>query len=174
VSSIAWDAAVWTYDGTGDGVMNFIDTPGGGPAAAYGCGLRADPYTPDGVVISFTLSEAASFRLGAFNDMFDAGWGSHQNYVIDDRIELQLNAEPVVATPGASLAFNGIYDYYFFDISGQAGDVVTVSAFRQDDGPLGTFLKGIVFDSPAPIPEPATISLLVIGAMGLIARRKHR
>jgi len=162
----AWDAAVWVYDceTLDQPSALYIDTPDGTGTSRYGFGLRQP--NSNGDVLSFALEEDASFRLGIFNDAI------HANYDVDDYFEVRQSGGTTASdNTGSSLTLNQQIDYYFFDLSGQKDDVFTLAAFR-GSASQGTFVKGIVFDSV--IPEPATMSLLALGGLGVLIRRKKR
>ena len=110
------------------------------------------------VTFTLTLAQDATFVISV---IFDA----HTNpaYYIENI---------AVAGPGASddttgLTNDGTADYAFFEVSGNAGDVFTVT-----NGTGFNALAGLGFEA-VPVPEPGTFALALLG-LGLIGFRRRR
>jgi hypothetical protein len=64
-------------------------------------------------------------------------------------------------------------DFYLVDISGATyGDVITVTGSMPTSSQTSVALGGITFDT-IPTPEPMMLSLLAVGALGLLGRRRR-
>lgn len=76
---------------------------------------------------------------------------------------------------GPTISFN--FPGYLDPI--QVGEICEVLYVLSDFGPTmitGNVINGSIADGPVvgPIPEPATLSLVVMGALGMIVRRKRK
>ena len=121
-------------------------------------------------VLTFTLASNVPFRVGV---LFTAGGG---------RKPLTVNLTTATVPGGDPITTSGIDNYvypdwYFFDVTGSAGDVFTL-ALQQDpifDPDSSTYsgvvgFSGIVFDS---IPEPTSTVLLFGACAASIIRRRR-
>lgn len=119
-----------------------------------------------------TLQQNATFRMGVLVDIHDFA----------DVTPRTLRVEQIfAANPGDSgfiastLEPNRDADWYFFDISASAGDVLQISGenwILGQGGPvISSGIGGLSFDS---IPEPGTSMLMGAGLLGLLIRRRLR
>jgi len=116
------------------------------------CWYRPDPYLWS---VTLTPAETRQFKLAL--------------YFLDP----ENNRTATITFAGAGLTgTDTIWQTYpgtwrVYDVSATAGQDITIT-FDQIGGP-NAVLSAMAFD---PIPEPATVALLVCGAAGLIRRRK--
>lgn len=114
-----------------------------------------------------TLTAPASFRLGVIGDQ--------TTNAVDNLIHESSDAVQVVGPGGADSGLmvsgtkNSIPDYYLFDITGTTGDVFTIKG-RNNTGWSDNSLGGFFVDQ---IPEPSVSLLGILGALGLISRRRR-
>jgi hypothetical protein len=117
---------------------------------------------------TITLTAPASFRLGVIGDQ--------TTNAVPGLIGESSDAVQVVGPGGADSGLmvsgtkNSIPDYYLFDITGTVGDVFTIKG-RNDIGWSDNALGGFFVDQ---IPEPSVSLLGILGALGLILRRRRR
>ena len=114
-----------------------------------------------------TLTAPASFRLGVIGDQ--------TTNAMDGLINESSDAVQVTGPGGADSGLmvsgtkNSIPDYYLFDITGTTGDVFTIKG-RNNTGWGDNSLGGFFVDQ---IPEPSVSLLGILGALGLISRRRR-
>lgn len=114
-----------------------------------------------------TLTAPASFRLGVIGDQ--------TTNEVAGLINESSDAVQVTGPGGADSGLmvsgtkNSIPDYYLFDITGTTGDVFTIKG-RNNTGWSDNSLGGFFVDQ---IPEPSVSLLGILGALGLISRRRR-
>ena len=114
-----------------------------------------------------TLTAPASFRLGVIGDQ--------TTNAVTGLINESSDAVQVTGPGGAdsglmvSGAKNSIPDYYLFDITGTTGDVFTIKG-RNNTAYPDNSLGGFFVDQ---VPEPSVSLLGILGALGLISRRRR-
>lgn len=161
----------------GDGNYAVIDSPSNVPNNVNS-GLFFRTNTFD-TVISFTVSStlvgSKSFRVGILNN--------NQGHSSNDNSGLTPDFIAVNQTSGGS-ATSGTLDssstptpfqarahWIFFDISGAVANDTFAINIGSDGAPHNqTGIGGLTFDT---IPEPTSIGLLGMGAMGLLVRRRR-
>ncbi|MBM3761947.1 MAG: PEP-CTERM sorting domain-containing protein [Acidobacteria bacterium] len=124
------------------------------------------------VFARITISTNRNFRLGVLVDFHDF------NDVSPSTLRVQQIFNPTPANSGfvsSILAPNLSADWYFFDISAKAGDVLEISGqnWNQRYSGSGAFANGIgalTFDT---IPEPSTYGL-VGAAMAFLFAKERR
>ncbi|MCE5326403.1 MAG: PEP-CTERM sorting domain-containing protein [Planctomycetaceae bacterium] len=149
-----------------------IDDPGQVPAAdvpntTVGC--QYGPQAGNGnwvPVWTVTLTQAAAFRMSIITDV---DWSGADYSPIGMRVYLQGDQGNAVAATDTLGGGNLDIDYVQFDVSGQAGDVFIVDL--QGGGSWWVHTAGLLLD-PAPVPEPATMSLLALGGLAALRRRR--
>ena len=148
------------------------NTSGSGPIANEMSGVF---YTQPGTnnptdFFTITLTTDADFRLGIITDNAD--------YTAIAPLDFRLRqTSGGLADTGYNLASSDRDrdgDYYFFDISGAAGDAFILSG-RNDGSFASNGIYGVTFDS---VPEPSAMLLFGSGIAGLagirIRRRKNK
>jgi len=157
----------------------------------YGPTQIDDPsYVPDVDATSVTLRKAFSSESGT-NNIWSAGWtieltqdASFGMALIVDLmwgnmafgpqgVRVYLQGDPGSAvTATDSVKNNNDTDYVLYNLSGSAGDVFVVEL--QNDGQY-SHTAGLMLD-PAyvVVPEPATMSLVALGAVAALVRRRRR
>lgn len=155
----------------GNGAYTSIDNPAGGSPLRTGVW-----YTTGGVtnqehdLAQITVNVASSFRVGVLTDNADFADISPNDLRI-------FQTSGGVGDSGMIPAYvepNMDTDWYFFDIiNAQPGDTFTISGTNarsgsgaQDSNGIG----GLTFDS---VPEPSSVLLSGITALGLLLRRKR-
>ncbi len=150
-----------------------VDNPSGVPAAtvgnvdvgiaysqgpAWGNGNWADVWT-------VTLTQDATFGLCV------AGWWTgnpaNNNGLTNARVYLQSDPGNMVQATDAMRADGP--DYLLFNITGAAGDVFVIQTQAGTAG-WGHSI-GLMLD-PSYVPEPATMSLLALGGLAALIRRR--
>jgi len=122
-------------------------------------------------ILSITVTAAGSFRVGFITDNCDQEVMSPSDIRLRQTVGGSADSGLISAADDRDLDV----DYYFFDVIGaQVDDVFVVSgvAFA---GNKHNGLAGITFDAAGggDIPEPATIAILGMGALGAMLRRKR-
>ena len=114
-----------------------------------------------------TLTAPASFRLGVIGDQTT----NEQAGLINESSDAVQVTGPGGADSGLMVSGtkNSIPDYYLFDITGTTGDVFTIKG-RNNTGWSDNSLGGFFVDQ---IPEPSVSLLGILGALGLISRRRR-
>jgi len=163
--------------------------PGDVPDIVAGDWWIEPPQSPESDYFSIELTEDARFRLGVIADQTDLyeparsdpNWAWAANVLYESPREVRVRAFDQSGGPGDSGMINtlgpdeewrnGDVDYFFFDISGQQGDIFIVSGLNDPRWPA-IAMAGVTFDT---IPEPSTLILLAMGAVALLAytRRKR-
>ncbi|MCE5325555.1 MAG: PEP-CTERM sorting domain-containing protein [Planctomycetaceae bacterium] len=134
-----------------------MDNPVSGGSFTYGGMYGVSPQD----FVRVTLTSAGSFRLGVWIDGQNGG-----EYATALTVRTSDNS---VTGTSATADANNVIDWYFWDVTGAAGDVFLVTATKSSGGWVD--LGGITIDA---IPEPATMSLLVLGGVAALVRRKRR
>lgn len=125
--------------------------------------------------LNITLAEPVTFVLGIFFDHhtninYD---GSATSYTPSDiRVRQTVGGSANSGLVNMSDVRNGVIDFMFFTVSGNAGDQFTISG-TQNGGWSNQGIGGITFET---VPEPASPALLGIGALAMfwIMRRRRR
>ena len=114
-----------------------------------------------------TLTAPASFRLGVIGDQTT----NEEAGLINESSDAVQVTGPGGADSGLMVSGtkNSIPDYYLFDITGTTGDVFTIKG-RNNTGWSDNSLGGFFVDQ---IPEPSVSLLGILGALGLISRRRR-
>lgn len=123
-------------------------------------------------ILTFTLSQSRNFRLGVLVDTSGFTDVSPSSLRLRQTTGGSANSGLNVANSGANLSG----DWYFFNVSGVSGDVFTLSGINWYNGSAAQFSNGVAglsFDTPAPVPEPATGSLIGL-ALAALALRKYK
>lgn len=69
---------------------------------------------------------------------------------------------------------NQILDWYYFDITGAtSGETYTLSMQNNSGGAANFQVGGIAFDTPAAVPEPSSLALLILGGLGILTQRSR-
>lgn len=119
-----------------------------------------------GAALTITLSQDAHFRMGVMSNFHHISalstWAA-DGFRLQDQTGIVSAAYTlgygVDGTGPTSVAWGP--DMFFFDIQGQAGDVLTLYAANVNAN-TDTLFNGVTFDV---IPEPATVALII----GLVA-----
>ena len=114
-----------------------------------------------------TLTAPASFRLGVIGDQTK----NDPVGLINESSDAVQVTGPGGADSGLMVSGtkNSIPDYYLFDITGTTGDVFTIKGRNNivwNENALG----GFFIDQ---VPEPSVSLLGILGALGLISRRRR-
>jgi hypothetical protein len=123
-------------------------------------------------LVSFTLSGSVpqEFQLGVLGDTY--GNNRFNTYTVSDgtaatatQVDARVDATNLIDTT----------QFYYFDISNaSAGDTISIAALPTGSGgDLDPMLSGITFDTISAAPEPASLSILAFGAVGLLSRRRR-
>lgn len=113
--------------------------------------------------LSITLAQPITFTLGIILDHHtNVGYaGSATAYTPNDiRIRQTIGGTGDSGYINMSDVRNGVIDFAFFSISGNAGDQFTISG-TQNGGWSNMGIAGITFETP--VPEPSTITLYLFG-----------
>ncbi len=162
------------------------DLTGPGPVPDIVCGDWWEGGGGPGNEIDFfeiTLTEDTGFRLGILADQTGLyeGRTTPADVLYESPMGIRVRASDdsadsgMIDTLGPEDAWrNGDIDYFFFDVSGQAGDIFIVSGLN-DDRWSDFGMAGVTFDA---VPEPSTLMMLTALAMGALtyrgARRRRR
>ncbi len=111
--------------------------------------------------VTFTLTQPQTFRLGVITD--NADFAAISPTTLRVRQTVGGSADSGYVSAAADRDRDG--DYYFFDVSGQAGDIFAVSG-NNDSGFSSNGVYGVTFDSQI-VPESSTLVLLATGLFGL-------
>ena len=158
-----------------------IDNPaltGAGPVANINSG---DHYRNGGGTASeqdffaINLTADKTFRLGIITDVLGGGFSGENPDGLRVRQTVGGAADSGLVLAGSAGAdHDGDIDYYFFDITGSAGDVFVVSG-RNDLAYVDNGIGGLTFDS---ITIPETSAFLFCAAallpVGMIVCLRHR
>jgi PEP-CTERM motif len=129
-------------------------------AGADGATLATITLAPSGNIPS-------EFQLGLLGDN-----GSNDNRDADFNVSDNNGGTPVATSEFGNQAL--VNDFYLVDITGAVnGEIITIVGDASTQGNGGPAIGGITFDSLAAAPEPATLSLLAVGSLGLLARRRR-
>lgn len=160
VATLEWAHTDWggVFGDFNDGQWyNPMDNPVEEGTFGYGGMWSANGFSNDFVRI--TLTSAATFRLGVWIDGQNQG-----EFAADLTVK---TSDGAIADTVAPTAANAQIDWYFWDITGAAGDVFIVAAANS-----GAYVDigGVTVDI---IPEPATVSLLVVGGLTALLKRRR-
>lgn len=154
--TLEWAYTDWggAFGDWGESWPHPMDNPVGGGTHTYGGMWGANGSHNDFVRI--TLTDDKSFRLGIWNDGQGHPPASYQ--IRQDSVGGASNSYTLTSSLQGSQI-----DWYFWDITGQTGDVFVVSAL---DGPGGySSFGGVTIEA---VPEPSTW-LLAAGGLGVVA-----
>lgn len=128
--------------------------------------------TLDGTTGAVTGTPVPSFTLGVLAD--NAG-NSTANNMASVTVTGANSVKTFVAgngTPGGAL--NNHDDFYFFNVTNAVvGDTITVAATTTPTGSNNN-IGGLTFDTSSPVPEPATLGMLALGGIGVLAKKRRR
>jgi hypothetical protein len=122
-------------------------------------------------LFQFTLVANASFRFGVLVDNADFLDISPSSLRLRQTVGGPSNSGLISTASNANLS----NDWYFFDVTGVAGDEFVLSGINWfNDSNFGdtSGIGGVVFDSPAGVPEPATLFLCSLALGGLALRKR--
>lgn len=172
----AGEPTVNVYYGYG---FNYIQNPAGSPAydqcgeAGFKAATANQIYGLFSLSFSSTPTSVVRFTVVPSN-----GTDAPTEVILSQSITAagETAAAPVTFTPTQQASGSGNqtdgYNYYTYDITGaQAGDVFDLSLETESNG--SGFVAALGFSSLSPTPEPASLSVLAVGAFGLLARRRR-
>jgi PEP-CTERM motif len=121
------------------------------------------------VTITLNTSVPQEFQLGVLGDTY--GNSRYNSYTVSDGTAATATA--VNNATDSNIGAPGIDEFYYFDISNASpGDTISIAVLPTTNGDLNPMLSGITFDTIA-TPEPASLSILAFGAVGLLKRRRR-
>ena len=128
----------------------------------------ATVFDGDAYSVNFTLNQAAQFRLG----VYALDWDNYNGRNITVTVNGQsLNIDNVDDGDAPNDAANDYNNgtWVVFDVNAPAG-LLTVDVAHNAAATSNAVISAVTFD---PIPEPASLGLLGLGALGLLARRRR-
>jgi len=154
------------------GYLN-IDNPSGGQITS---GVRYfNPVTTGQIedYVAITFTQAGSYTFGIFTDNANYEGISPSDLRIQQTTGGSADSGLIANTPTRT------GEWYFFDVTGSAGDVFTVSGIAVSnpsgsDGIGVLSIDGYSTIGGSVIPEPGSLVLLVAGVAGLTLARRRR
>lgn len=129
------------------------------------------PYTQD--LINIVLASDTTFRIGITQVSGDKQKGQQ---LILGGVAVDTLPQADGGTPsGTGTAVNNYdrFDIYLFDVTGTAGETITLQGLNAVNGAGGgdqVGIGGVTFDSV--VPEPTSLAVLSFGALSLLRRRR--
>jgi hypothetical protein len=152
---------------TGEAYEKIAVYPTGSSSTTIATGV-AYQSSVSATLASFTLTGVVptEFQLGLLGNNSESA-SNYTDFLVTDSNSQQSASN----SPGTSYVTGNGNDFYFVDITGaSAGDTVTIVGTKISSNEA---IGGIAFDTIIQAPEPATLGIMAIGAIGLLARR-HR
>ena len=145
-------------------------TAGGTAVSRNGTGLPAGDFVDD--ALSFTLSGVTdTVRVGvlvANEGTADGRWDPTSVTITDGGLNTVTVGD---ATTNQLPIINGAdAGWLFFDID--ADGTYTLGGTKRLAGNQGVSFGGLTFDTAAAVPEPSSVAVLGLGALGLLIRRR--
>jgi hypothetical protein len=150
-------------------------TASGSSSFRVGEEFQAEPGPSQTVTTLVTITLSGSvpqeFQLAVLGDTY--GNGRFNTYTVSDGTAATAS-QADAKVDGTNQT--EITQFYYFDISNaQSGDTISIAALPTGTAggtDLDPMLSGITFDT-IPTPEPASLSILAFGAVGLLNRRRR-
>lgn len=149
-----------------------VDNPAGAGTVVTGTWYASSGNGTEDDLVRITLASSGTFRLGVLVD--------HHDFTDISPSSLRLRQTTGGAANSGLQASNGDAnrngDWYFFDVTGVAGDVFVLSGVNWFNGSPAQTSNGIgalTFDSAVPEPSTFALAALASGLLALGRRRKR-
>ena len=167
VSSYSYEAGAQQYiweDGTNDvRALQDPGNPGGNLTRKAATSFDGDNYS-----VTFDVTQATPIRLGVYALDWDNFNGRNITVTVNgESVNIDNVDDGDAPNDAANDYVNGTWAV--FDVNAPAGPL-TISVQHNAGGGSNAVLSAVTFD---PIPEPASLGLLGVGALGLLARRRR-
>lgn len=162
IDSVNVPATAGRVDNAGSGFGN-LDSPAGG-SVNVGCLIKNfEGYDANAVsdFLDISINKAATFTIG-----LETLNGDNQKpaaWILGGVTASRAQTDP------NNLRFYGNPDWYFFSVTTAGPETITLQIQRDGTGQQEA-LNVMTFDSP--VPEPASLGILGVSALGLLCRRK--